>query len=100
MTTTRRANSLFAKGSGMYECRCCHRKTRHTGGDGAGVQLCDTCYELAGEENSLSDNDAFYESPENVLAMIASVAAKGGDASCWADIKAAAEKIIAAKQAA
>lgn len=82
----------FAKGSGVYRCRCCNRNTRHTGGDGAGVLLCDTCYELAGEENHLSDHGTLYGPKEEVLSMIAYIASKGGDASVWDSLKAAALK--------
>lgn len=87
-------SSRFQKGSGVYACRCCGRNTRYTGGDGAGVKLCDECFELAGEENSLSDSGELYGSPENVMAMIAAVKAKGGNAECWAELDAAASALI------
>lgn len=79
----------FVKGGGnVYTCRCCKRQTRPTGtGDNDGVRLCVECYDLAGEENHLSDNGCFYDSTENVLALIKAVEDKGGDASCWADLK-------------
>jgi hypothetical protein len=84
----------FVKGGGTtYTCRCCKRVTRPTGtGDNDGVQLCVECYDLAGEENHLSDNGSFYEGAANVLSLIAAIEAKGGDTSCWADIKAQAQK--------
>lgn len=54
-------NSRFQKGSGMYACRSCDRNTRSTGnGDNEGVQLCEQCYTLAGEENHLADNGCLY----------------------------------------
>lgn len=80
----------FARGSfaQTYTCRCCHRVTRPTGiGDNDGVQLCVECYDLAGEENHLSDNGTFYASPGQVLQLIRSVTAKGGDASRWAELE-------------
>ncbi len=83
----------FARGSfaQTYTCRCCKRTTRPTGtGDNDGVQLCVECYDLAGEENHLSDYGTFYGSPAEILATIAAVEAKGGDASCWAELKAKA----------
>lgn len=85
----------FVKGGGTtYTCRCCKRVTRPTGtGDNDGVRLCEECYDLAGEENSLSDNGAFYGSPAEVLANIASIKAKGGDASCWAALEATAQAL-------
>lgn len=88
--------SQFARGSAVYRCRCCNRKTRQTGrGDNDMVELCAECYDLAGEENSLSDTGEFYDSPQNILSMIADVEAKGGDASCWDEIKAKAQALVA-----
>jgi hypothetical protein len=87
MNTTNR----FAKGSAAYNCRACHRLTRSTGrGDNEHVLLCAECFDLGGEENHLSDTGEFYGSKAEVLAMIAYVESKGGDASCWDDLKAAA----------
>jgi hypothetical protein len=81
----------FARGSGVYVCRCCKRSTRATGrGDNDSVRLCVECYELAGEENSLADMGEFYAHPEDVLSLIAAVEDKGGDAAVWDDLKAAA----------
>lgn len=83
------ATNRFAKGSAVYSCRCCKRSTRSTGrGDNEHVRLCADCYDLGGEENHLSDTGTLYDSPQNVLAMIANVESMGGDASCWADLKA------------
>ncbi|WNO06029.1 hypothetical protein [Rhodoferax mekongensis] len=97
-----RTTNRFERGSGAYQCRCCKRNTRSTGrGDNEMIRLCAECYDLGGEENHLSDNGGkFYDSPENVLAMIAAVANKGGDASNWDDLKAHAEKAIAERTAA
>lgn len=87
----------FARGSAVYECRCCKRSTRSTGrGDNENVKLCAECYDLAGEENSLSDSGKLYESPAFVLELIGAVAAKGGNASCWDELKAVAQKAVAA----
>lgn len=88
-----RDSRRFAKGSGVYACGCCGRRTRSTGrGDNEIVGNCAECYDLAGEENSLSDTGDFYDSPANVVAMIDTVAASGGNASVWADLK---EKALA-----
>ncbi len=85
----------FVKGSAIYTCRICERRTRQTGrGDNELVGLCGECYDLAGEENHLSDNGKLYDRPENVLALIAYIASKGGDTSYWDDIKEAAERQI------
>jgi len=76
---TTKANSQFKAGSGVYRCRCCGHNTRHTGGDGSGVQLCDLCYDLAGEENHISDKGGkTYDSAENVTAMLAALDKRNG----------------------
>jgi len=90
MTTSTKAarNSRFQKGSGMYACRCCKRNTRATGnGDNDGVLLCVECYDLAGEENHLSDSGEFHSHPARILEMIHAVTLQGGDASCWDELK-------------
>lgn len=99
--TSARPANRFERGSGMYACRLCGRNTRSTGrGDNEGVRLCEECFELAGEENHLSDNGGtFYGPAEEILSMIASIARKGGDASKWDHLKVEAEKQIAAKTA-
>jgi hypothetical protein len=87
-----RTSNRFTKGIGLYRCRCCGRQTRDTGrGDNELVGNCAECYDLAGEENSLSDTGDFYETPAFVLELIAAVAAKGGDASYWDHIKVQAQ---------
>jgi len=91
-TTARTKNSLMAAGSGIYECRCCHRQTRATGnGDNEHVTLCEQCYSLAGNENHMNDNGgALYDRPEDILYWIQVIEDKRGDVSGWADVKAAA----------
>jgi hypothetical protein len=49
-------NSRFQKGSGVYTCRDCGKKTRETGNCESGVDLCAACYEDAGLENDHYDN--------------------------------------------
>jgi hypothetical protein len=83
----RRVGNRFERGSGVYACRVCARSTRSTGrGDNEGVKLCAECFDLGGEENSVSDTGDLYCSAENVLEMIAAVKAKGGDVSAWASL--------------
>jgi hypothetical protein len=68
--------------------------TRSTGrGDNEYVGLCAECYDLAGEENHLSDTGELYDSPENILGMIAFIASKG-DASAWDDLKKKVQEIV------
>ena len=46
----------FQKGSGCFECRSCHKKTRATGrGDNENIGLCERCFDMAGDENSVLD---------------------------------------------
>lgn len=46
----------FTKGTGVYTCDCCGRRTRDTG-DGAMNGICGMCYELAGYENLIQDGE-------------------------------------------
>jgi hypothetical protein len=94
-----RTSNRFTKGSAAFTCRACGRLTRDTGrGDNEGVSMCSDCFDLGGEENHLSDNGSFYDSASNVLALIASVAAKGGDASVWDHLKATALNLTQPKE--
>lgn len=84
----------FRRGSGLYACRCCGRNTRATGrGDNEHVLLCAECFDLGGEENHLSDTGTLYDSPDNVLALIAAVSNMGGNAACWDELKAEALRL-------
>jgi len=57
-----RKASRFQKGSGCYECRNCHKKTRSTGrGDNENVGLCERCYDMAGDENMIQDGMMTHE---------------------------------------
>lgn len=42
-------------GSCVYTCRSCGKRTRETGGDESGVELCLACYEDASMENDHND---------------------------------------------
>ena len=79
MTTAKQArNARFQRGSAMYSCRCCDRQTRSTGnGDNEHVRLCAECYDLAGEENHLSDNGTLYASPAEVRRLFTVLKEKG-----------------------
>jgi hypothetical protein len=96
MTTLKQhRHSHIKRGQGVFQCRCCKRNSRDTG-DNGDLQLCPQCYDLAGEENSLSDSGEFYQGPAWVLDTIAEVALKGGNASCWDDLREAALKALPA----
>jgi hypothetical protein len=69
----RTKNSRFARGTGVYTCSSCKRQTRATGGDNHSVGLCEECYDIAGQENALSDNEGFW-TPEEVQKCEAEIA--------------------------
>lgn len=49
-----RKGDRFGRG-GCYTCLACGKKTRDTGHDEAGVELCRKCYDEAGAENRRAD---------------------------------------------
>lgn len=58
MTTMTTKANRFKKGSGCYECRRCHKKTRSTGrGDNEYALLCERCFDISGEENAVQDGE-------------------------------------------
>lgn len=93
----RKANR-FAKGSGVYTCRCCKHDTRATGGDGADVGLCDTCYELAGYDNLIQDSgDLTKGDIENIIGMIAFIKKRNNGCEYWDDLLNTVIKICEAR---
>jgi hypothetical protein len=84
-TATRRSiNSTFQRGSAVFTCNVCERKTRYTGVQSFGNQICPPCYELAGIENEISDGHCLIETRrEEILRLVADVAAKGGNVTEW-----------------
>lgn len=90
----------FARGSGMYACRCCGRNTRSTGrGDNEHARLCVECFELAGYENLLTDQgELSVDEASYVLGMIGSLAEhKDADLSNWDELKAEATRYAASQ---
>lgn len=57
--------SQFRGGKSTFICECCKRRTRETNGDHAQTGLCAWCFDLAGIENTLSDNGAEQAFGEN-----------------------------------
>ena len=53
--TTPMSNSHFKRGSGCYTCTCCKKLTRSTGASEEYCGLCERCFEMSGDENSVSD---------------------------------------------
>ena len=48
----------FVKGSGCYNCIGCKKLTRSTGrGDNEYCRLCERCYDIAGDENAVTDGE-------------------------------------------
>ena len=77
----RQANRI-TKGSGVYTCRSCGRKTRATGrGDNENVRLCVECYELAGIENAFLDGEGNAELVRLARTCLDNCRSKGGDIS-------------------
>lgn len=52
MTT---ANNRFKKGSAIYTCMCCGKRTRATGHSEENNGLCADCYNCGGDENAVAD---------------------------------------------
>jgi len=73
-------SSKFRKGQGCYNCRICGRKTRDTGDQAIGSELCPHCWEMGGEENSFQDGYLSEEElREKLWPMVRECVAKGGD---------------------
>lgn len=64
-----RNSSKFGRGTGVYACAACTRKTRQTGGDNDS---------LKGLENEMSDNGETPETLAKFVALKARCIAKGG----------------------
>jgi len=71
--------AVFTKGSGCYQCTCCKRLTRDDGhGDSVHCRLCTECYELAGLENTISDEGSTPELEAEVRELKERIKSKGG----------------------
>ena len=67
---------------GTFKCKICTRTTNNHGNqDGAGVQLCRECYELAGIENEVNDygDDSLAQNANEIADLFASALRKGAD---------------------
>ena len=81
--------SKFQRGSAVFTCECCTRRTRATNSDHAQNGLCDACYELAGIENAFSDygrDEAFGEYGVQARELLAKVEAKNGSLEHWQEL--------------
>lgn len=76
--------SKFRRGSLVFACNVCGRKTRETGVQSVGNKICPQCYELAGLENEISDHyTTFAEVEGSIRSLVAEVEAKGGNVAEW-----------------
>ncbi len=74
----------FHRGSSVFPCNVCGRKTRDTGVQSVGNKICPQCYELAGIENEISDGyHTFEERKDQIKEYMDEIAAKGGDITDW-----------------
>lgn len=91
----RNRNSSFGRGTGVFTCDICTRRTRETG-DGVD-HLCHECFEISGLDNQVNDNDTGPGTPEHASvlkeceALLAEAVAKGSNG---AKIKAAADFVF------
>ena len=83
----RTRNSRFQRGSGVYVCRVCERRTRATGVQALGSELCPQCWDLAGWDNSVNDGNSTLDEVMAERDRLLREAIKGGGSE--AKIKAA-----------
>lgn len=72
--------TTFTKGSGVYRCRVCTRRTRDDGnGDSVHIQLCTQCYDLCGWHNRVQDGGTLSEQQKaECRALVKSIQDHGG----------------------
>lgn len=75
----RASNSHFRRGSGSFRCESCDRITRQTGAQSNDSRLCPDCFELAGNENRLSDGCLHEIDKRGVLANFQNCVKHGGN---------------------
>ena len=56
MPSSKKDNRRFQRGSGVYTCHMCGKRTRETGDSESGVDLCNRCLWLCYWENHHNDN--------------------------------------------
>jgi hypothetical protein len=75
-------NSLMLRGSGIFKCNCCGRKTRYTGEQAMCSEMCPDCWELAGLYNEYQDGESenwTQWTKDAIKARCANIVAKGGE---------------------
>ena len=82
----------FQRGSGVFVCRVCGRRTRAVNVDHAQTGNCADCYELAGIDNTISDNGVAQAAAWGYLATarqhLANLRAAGANLAEWASLEA------------
>jgi hypothetical protein len=88
--------TTFTRGSGVYPCRVCQRRTRDDGQrDSVHVRLCSQCYELGGIENMFHDGNAEPSDATEALALLAQLETKGANLTHWQWLRATATSKLA-----
>jgi hypothetical protein len=54
-------NNRFKRGSAVYTCAICGKRTRETGSSESFVELCVYCYHVGGIQNSYADKQITLE---------------------------------------
>jgi len=75
-------------GAGTFTCQVCKRRTREMNGDHAQTGNCHICFELAGIENSISDEgdeaiERYYDEARGWLQKLSDM---GVSTICWMDL--------------
>jgi hypothetical protein len=71
-----------------FTCICCGHRTRNTGVQSLGSELCPPCYELAGIENEISDGFATIEELRSEIdKLLTAVELQGGSLDQWEGLR-------------
>jgi len=73
-------NRYFQRGSGVYTCGSCNRRTRGDG-ESNGCEMCGQCYEIAGWDNHFNDKGETPDAEEMATfnKLLAKIVELGGD---------------------
>lgn len=72
-------NTFTTLGRGVFTCMTCARRTRNTGAQSLGSELCPQCWDLSGIENEISDGNAtLAERKDEIESLFVACEAKGG----------------------
>lgn len=72
-------STTFTKGSAVYTCQSCERRTRDDGnGDSVHSKLCTQCYTIGGLENMVQDGQQLTDYDRQELAECKEIIIKRG----------------------